>query len=78
MPVHLHYIFIDKPELAGGYTVWLTTPAADFLKGRYSCARWDIDELISKRGEIEKDNLLVCGITGLNAGVAQWSPGLSP
>jgi hypothetical protein len=34
MPKDMHGLLIDKPELAGGYAVWLTTPAADFLKGR--------------------------------------------
>jgi hypothetical protein len=71
MPKHMHGLLIDKPELAGGYAVWLTTPAADFLKGRYSNAVWDVDELIAKRAEIEEKNLLVCGITGLTAGAAQ-------
>ena len=71
MPKHLHSLLVDQPALAGGYTVWLTTPAADFLKGRYSSCCWDIDELVAKKDEIEAKNLLTCGITGLNAGAAQ-------
>jgi hypothetical protein len=71
MPKDMHGLLIDKPELAGGYAVWLTTPAADFLKGRYSNATWDVDVLTSRREEIESKNLLICGITGLNAGAAQ-------
>jgi hypothetical protein len=71
LPTALHRVLIDTPELAGGYAVWLTTSTADFLKGRYSNATWDVDELTLKRDEIEKHNLLVCGITGLNAGAAQ-------
>ena len=71
MPQKLHGMLVDKPALAGGYVVWLTTPAADFLKGRYSSCTWDIDALVAKRSEIVENNLLTCGITGLNAGVAQ-------
>lgn len=57
--------------MAGGYTIWLTTPAADFLKGRYSSCTWDIDALIAMKTEIEKKNLLTCGVRGLTAGAAQ-------
>jgi NAD(P)-dependent dehydrogenase (short-subunit alcohol dehydrogenase family) len=71
MPKNMHYVLTDKPALAGGYSVWLTTPAADFLKGRYSSCTWDIDYLIPKQGEIEEGNLLTCGITGLTAGPFQ-------
>ena len=71
IPKKLHAMLVDKPALAGGYAVWLTTPAADFLKGRYSSCTWDIDALMVKKSEIEEKNLLTCGITGLNAGAAQ-------
>jgi len=67
----MHGLLVDKPELAGGYTVWLTTPEADFLKGRYSSATWDLDEVIAKKDEILKDNLLTTGFTGLTAGPAK-------
>ena len=70
-PKHLHRHLVDKPAFAGGYCVWLTTPAADFLKGRYSSCTWDIDEVITKKEEIEKNNLLICGVTGLTAGAWQ-------
>jgi hypothetical protein len=71
MPKEVHALLMDKPALAGGYAVWLTTPAADFLKGRYSSCTWDVDDLIAKQSEIEKNNLLTCAITGLTAGVVQ-------
>jgi NAD(P)-dependent dehydrogenase (short-subunit alcohol dehydrogenase family) len=71
LPKHLHQLLADKPALAGGYTVWLTTPAADFLRGRYSSCTWDIDAVIAKKEEIEKGNLLICGVTGLTAGPVQ-------
>jgi len=71
MDKSLHGVLVDKPELAGGYVVWLTTEMADFLKGRYSSATWDVEEVIGRKEEIEKGGLLRCGITGLNAGAAQ-------
>ena len=60
-----HVILVDKVELSGAFTVWLTTPEAGFLKGRYSSANWDVDELLTMKDEIEKDNLLTCGVTRL-------------
>jgi hypothetical protein len=71
MSKDVHQFLIDKPALAGGFTVWLTTPAADFLKGRYSSCTWDVNELVSKKEEIEKHDLLRSGITGLTAGPVQ-------
>jgi NAD(P)-dependent dehydrogenase (short-subunit alcohol dehydrogenase family) len=71
MPEAMHQLLVDKPELAGGYTVWLSTPAADFLKGRFSSATWDVDELTTKKDEILKGNLLRTAFTGLTAGPAR-------
>jgi hypothetical protein len=49
----------------------LTTPKADVLRGRYSSATWDVEEVIRRGKEIEEGNLLRCGITGLTAGAWQ-------
>jgi hypothetical protein len=39
-------------------------------------SKMGVDELMTKRGEIEKNNLLVSTVTGLTAGAAsnQWKP----
>jgi hypothetical protein len=71
MPENMHWVLKDKPSLAAGYAVWLTTPDADFLKGRYSSCGWDVNQLVAKKAEIEKDGLLVAGVTGLTAGPSQ-------
>ena len=68
MPEFMHHVLTDQPALAGGYTVWLTTPAADFLKGRYSSCTWDVDELLTKKSEILDKNFLISGMTGLSLG----------
>lgn len=60
-----HQYLVDTPELAAGYSLWLaTSEAADFLRGRYSSANWDIEELVSKRGEIEDKNQLWTRVVG--------------
>ena len=56
-------------ELAGDFAVWLASPEADFLHGRYVESGWDLDEL--RKGEtretLEKDPwYLKVGILGLH------------
>jgi len=67
----LNKILIDTPDLAAGYAVWLTTPAADFLKGRYSSCGWDVNQLLTKKEEIKNGGLLVCGVAGLTTGPSE-------
>ncbi|KAF2757082.1 short chain dehydrogenase reductase [Pseudovirgaria hyperparasitica] len=45
--------FIDTPELAAGFLVWLTHKNRSWLNGRYLNAEWDVDELEGMRKEIE-------------------------
>lgn len=35
--------------------MWLTSPVGKFLKGRFVWAAWDINELKSKRVELQKE-----------------------
>jgi hypothetical protein len=54
MPENMHHILTDKPELAAGYTLWLATQQkADFLRGKFSAAIWDVPELLSRQAEVE-------------------------
>jgi hypothetical protein len=48
----------DTPELAGSATVWLSTPAARFLNGRYTTANWDVEELVKRQEEVVQKDLL--------------------
>lgn len=48
----------ETPDLGGGFTAWLLTPEADFLRGRYVDARWDVDELLAKKQVILDKDLL--------------------
>jgi hypothetical protein len=33
---------IDPPELSGGLSLYLSTPRADFLRGKYVTVNWDV------------------------------------
>ena len=62
-----HVVMIET--LPAAFTVWLTTPKADFLKGRMVWCNWDVDELMAKEQEIVEQDLLKAGIKGFSAGV---------
>lgn len=58
----------DDPSLAAHMALWLSSPAAAFLHGRFIWANWDADELVARRGEILSDHgLLKVGITGVKS-----------
>lgn len=59
MPENMHGYLIDEPELAAGFTVWLSSGKADWAKGRYLSANWDVAELTALKDEILRDDLLV-------------------
>ena len=58
LPEGMQQYFIDAPELAGGYCVWLTTEQADFLRGRYSDCTWNVNELMKNAQLIVEKGLL--------------------
>ncbi|GAA6019535.1 hypothetical protein JCM10207_003735 [Rhodosporidiobolus poonsookiae] len=56
---------VDTPELAGGFVLWLATQdSADFLRGRYISANWDVDEVLAKKDEIVAKDLLWTRVAG--------------
>jgi hypothetical protein len=45
--------------------VWLSSPEAAFLHGRYIWANWDVKELMEKKEQLEKDpSMLTIGLLG--------------
>lgn len=52
------HMYIDPPELAGAYTLYLSTPRADFLRGRFTSVNWDVEEMEKRAGEIQEKGLL--------------------
>jgi NAD(P)-dependent dehydrogenase (short-subunit alcohol dehydrogenase family) len=59
MPEAMHPYLIDEPELAAGFAVWLCSGKADWAKGRYLSANWDVGELTAMSEQILQDDLLV-------------------
>lgn len=45
-------------ELPGCFQVWLASPEAEFLKGKFVWVNWDVEELKARADEI-KDSLLL-------------------
>ncbi|KAK4934356.1 hypothetical protein LTR10_024354 [Elasticomyces elasticus] len=58
MPKELHGNLQDTPELAGDTLVFLTAERREWLADRYISVNWDVDELVSKKDEIVKNDLL--------------------
>ncbi len=51
--------FLDEPELPANFMVWLASGEGDFLKsGRFLWANWDVEELMSRKAEIEANESL--------------------
>ena len=46
----------DDVSLSGGFAVWLASPAAAFLKGRFVLSNWDVEELVAMKGKFEQDH----------------------
>ncbi len=59
MPKHMHDYLVDDPGLAACFAVWLCSGSADWAKGRYLSANWDVGELSAIKTEILQDDLLV-------------------
>ncbi|KAF4625894.1 hypothetical protein G7Y89_g12268 [Cudoniella acicularis] len=55
---------IDDADLAGHFAVWLASPEAKFLKGKFVWCNWDVDELKEKAKEIEGSGALNLGLDG--------------
>lgn len=59
MPEHMHEYLVDEPNLAASFAVWLSSGAADWAKGRYLSANWDVTELLAMKDDILSQDLLV-------------------
>lgn len=51
----------DHDDLPGQFMVWLASPVAEFLKGRFVLSCWDVDELVQKQAEFKKNPALARG-----------------
>ncbi|KAF1952517.1 NAD(P)-binding protein [Byssothecium circinans] len=55
----------DSPGLSGGWTLFLSTPRAEWMRGAIVSVNWDIEEMEAHKDQIVRDNLL--GRAFLNA-----------
>lgn len=51
-------------DLPAEFSVWLTSPEAAFLNGRFAMANWDVEELKAKADRIQSGQLLTSGVNG--------------
>ena len=51
---------VDDPELCGSFLVWLTKEPGvmNWLNGRLISANWDPEELLKKKNDVLKGDLL--------------------
>ncbi|RAL06172.1 SDR family NAD(P)-dependent oxidoreductase [Aspergillus ibericus CBS 121593] len=55
---------MDCVDLPADFMVWLASPEAGFLNGRYVWANWDVEDLRAKGEEIKKGLELMVGVYG--------------
>ena len=55
---------LDDISLPASFAVWLASPAAAWLGGRFLWAQWDVDELAKMKDEIERNDELKMGLKG--------------
>ena len=51
-------------SLPAGFSVWLASPEARFLKSKYLWANWDVDELKTRAKELAEGLELSIGLVG--------------
>ncbi|KAJ3546381.1 hypothetical protein NM208_g2024 [Fusarium decemcellulare] len=55
----------DEPELAARFLVWLASPEAEFLSGKFVWVNWDVEELKARADEIKNSLLLRVLLNGV-------------
>ncbi|PVH95132.1 NAD(P)-binding protein [Periconia macrospinosa] len=55
----------DDVNLPGQFHVWIASPEAEFLKGKFVWANWDVDEIKTHRKELEDSMLLRVYLDGI-------------
>jgi NAD(P)-dependent dehydrogenase (short-subunit alcohol dehydrogenase family) len=54
----------DDPALPGDFIVWLASDQAEFLRGRFVWANWDVTEMMAMKEKIEADPLFLAPTLG--------------
>ncbi|KAF2704665.1 putative oxidoreductase [Pleomassaria siparia CBS 279.74] len=64
--------FEDHVSLPASFSVWLASPEARFLKGRFLWANWDVDELKARAEEIQGGTEFKVDLVGWPFGNPTW------
>ncbi|OQE41881.1 hypothetical protein PENCOP_c004G07035 [Penicillium coprophilum] len=64
----------DHVSLPASFCVWLASPEAKFLKGKYLWANWDVDELKARAEEIQESSDLSIVLGGWPFQNSNWKP----
>ncbi|KAK0658096.1 hypothetical protein B0T16DRAFT_363431 [Cercophora newfieldiana] len=62
----------DHVSLPASFALWLASPEARFLKGKYLWANWDIDELKARKDELQASRHLNIDLVGWPFGETGW------
>ncbi|KFY35279.1 hypothetical protein V494_06056 [Pseudogymnoascus sp. VKM F-4513 (FW-928)] len=54
----------DDIELPASFAVWIVSPEAEFLRGKFVWSNWDIEELKAKKEHLVSTNDLTLGLLG--------------
>ncbi|KAL4872389.1 hypothetical protein BDV12DRAFT_162119 [Aspergillus spectabilis] len=65
----------DDVSLPASFNVWLASPEARFLKGKFLYTSWDVDELKARAEEFEKSSELSIGLVGWPFDRPGWTSG---
>ena len=57
-------IDIVAASLAAHFLLWLASKEARFLRGKYVCSNWDVEEMKAKAKQIEMPRMLEANIHG--------------
>ena len=55
---------LDSPHLAGATAVWLCSEQARWLTGRFVNTNWDMEDLLDRKDEVLKEDLLKIDLKG--------------
>ena len=58
------FLFYFAASLPAHFLVWLVSKEARFLRGKFVCVNWDVEELKLKRKEIESSRILEMQVHG--------------
>ncbi|KAI0377836.1 NAD(P)-binding protein [Hypomontagnella monticulosa] len=63
MPLAMHQVLVDEPQLPAHSMVWLGAEHRPWLSGRFLNVKWDMEELEAKKDEIVEGDLLKFRLT---------------